>query len=483
MMQQKYDPLIEILASDKLGSYLQYGYGQPFVGAPDDPTWVWENLWWNPWLAMAVYSDLAEKDSMIASALDTRLDGVMAKPRVVLPGGEKRQDAKLAEWVDETLQDFFAASIGDGGDYFGFDNFLREALDAVGRGVAIGEICFAEGRDRIYVSDVKFKPQQLFAFGDSALAGYSSDSYLYPQTGPLRLRQGVVWAEGVPLDGLLPERKFFVHTYRPRYNNRWGSPLLRKVFWPSWFKRAGVKTWLRYIEKGAGSVVARYNDGAPQDEQQTALDAARAVQEESVAALPKKFLIEAFEQVRPIGDAPQAFVDDFSNNEIARAILGQTLTSRGSEGGGSRALGDVHQEVRAEKIEADAKSLMLAVNTRLVWPLVLLNHGPVARPPVWAIQYDPGADLNSAINWLQRLWQMRVQIPKDYVYQTFQIPMPAEGEDIIEPPTQQQESKVSQRDAEAADFAEAQKKTLKSPTPSASKTARFRRLRPSMTGF
>jgi len=179
---------------------------------------------------------------------------------------------------------------------------------------------------------VKFKPQHLFSFGDGAMAAYSTSTYPYPQTGPLRLRPGI-YVDGLSSENTSSGAKVFVHTFRPRHGNRWGMPLDRKVFWPSWFKRASVKQWLRFLEKGPGSVVARYNDAAGEDEQNKALAAAQAINEESAVALPKKFVTEILQHVRQsMGSAYSEMVDDFCNNEIARVILGQTLTSRGGEG-------------------------------------------------------------------------------------------------------------------------------------------------------
>src|SRR5258708_21331520 len=113
--------------------------------------------------------------------------------------------------------------------------------------------------------------------------------------------------------------------------------------------------------------------------------------EENMVAKPKRVSVEILEHVRgQMGSMHKDLVDDVCNNAIARIILGQTLTSRGSEGGGSRALGEVHERVAQKKTEVDAKSLMTAVNTQFVWPLVLYNFGPVEKQPICWIQYEPG---------------------------------------------------------------------------------------------
>lgn len=442
----------EILSADSLtSSYSAFAYNLPGAALPADPSWVWEQLRWNPYLAMAVYEDIEEKDDMVASALESRKDSVLAKTRRVLPASEKRQDKKVAAFIEETLEGGYVKS--KNGVLFGMDNLVFEALDAVGKGVAVGEIIFDQAGDRVYVKDVRFHPQGLFNFSAGGMAAYAANTYMQPQTGPLRLRPGLF---GSVSGEALPENKFFVHTYRPRHSNRWGTPLDRKVFWPSWFKREGVKQWLRSLEKGNGTVVAKYRDGAGADEQGVALEAARAANEESSIAIPEKFALEVLQHVRQSGGASHGeLVDGFCNNGIARVILGQTLTSRGSEGGGSLALGNVHERVGQRKTEVDSKSLMAAFNMSLVRALVLLNFGPNVPPPLWAIDYEPGNDLTTTAEWLKSLHEMGAPISKNYVYNTFAGTRPEGDEDVLTGKGAADTPAGEKRPGEDSEFAEA----------------------------
>jgi len=111
-------------------------------------------------------------------------------------------------------------------------------------------------------------------------------------------------------------------------------------------------------------------------------------------------------------------------------------------------------------IEADAKFLMHVVNQQIVFPLVLWNFGMVAKPPVWVIEYEAQRDLSAISQWLGRLWAMRLPISKQYVYETFSIPQPSEGEEVIEMPAETEKPDASSTGVDAAaSFAE--KKTLK----------------------
>lgn len=482
----------EILASDRMGAF--QNWNTPILQAfGDDPTVLWEHIKWNPWVAMAVFEDMEDKDATLFSCLEKRKDGVLSLPRRVMPASESRQDKKIAEFVEETIEQYWGGArtaLAQDSDESPFEDFLSEALDAVGDGVAIGEIIFAEAKDRVYISEVKFKPQHLFAFGDTGIANYSTNLMMYPQTGRLRLRQGVM-VEGYQADILgaeLPEQKFFVFSYRPKKSNRWGMPVKRKCFWHTWLKRAGVKGWLRYIEKGSGTVVARYNDGAALNEQQIAVAAATAIQEESAVAVPKKFIVEVHEMVRNIGAAPKEFVDDYCNAEISRAVVGQTLTGRGSDGGGSRALGEVHERVEDKKIEADAKGLMAVVNKRIVRPLVFMNFGPDAALPTWMLEYEQSEDLTKLAERYGKLRKdVGLPLSKKHVYDSLQMPEPVDEADALGAETAAPDAATKEKPVDGKKSAEfAEKKTLKtgaSAYKSNSKTARFRRLRPSMMQF
>lgn len=466
----------EILASDKLGSYQNLA---PWITSlnTEDPTAVWHQLMYNPWFAMAIYWDMEEKDAAVYTGIDTRKNNVLSKPRNILPFSDSRRDRKIAEFVEETLDRYFCD----------FDSFLYEALDAIGKGVSVGEIIFAEGSDRIYVEAVKFKPQHLFSFGETDIAGISTQSMMFPQTGKLQLRTGVHIGE-MMLGGPLPEDKFFVFSFRPKYGNRWGDPIHRKGFWPSWIKRHGIRAWLKYLEKGNGTVVARYNDGAPQAEQNAAVDAATAIVENSAVGVPKKFLVEVLNDVRAIGSSHKELNDEFCNAELSRIYIGQTLTSRGSDGGGSRALGEVHERVSDKISETDCKALMQVVNRRIVKSIVHLNFGPNADLPRWVLEYDPPADMDAvAKRFAIARNEIGIDLSKEQVRDTLQLEEPKNDEDKLAPPVPPAAGEIDPLDdPEITEFAEdgVKKKSLpRSSTRSNSRTARFMRYRPSTIEF
>ena len=72
---------------------------------------------------------------------------------------------------------------------------------------------------------------------------------------------------------------------------------------------------------------------------------------------------------------------DRAEKQMDLLILGQTLTSDVSKHGGSRALGEVHADVRAEVIQAAANFAAGVLNAQLVRSILLLNYGEDSEAP------------------------------------------------------------------------------------------------------
>jgi phage gp29-like protein len=487
------DVMINSLLGGYMGMGSMLGGGQLFI--PENPTIVWPQLFWNMPFAMYVYEDMEEKDDMVSANLESRRDNVLSKPWHVEPGSDKLRDKKIAAFVEESLR-----------DYMDFDELLRELMDATGDGVAIGENEWANGRDRVYVKKVHFRQPQLFSFSEQTFGNFAA--YGGGQTGALRLRPGLEMILGEKnldpsksLEEQLPY-KWLVNSFRPKWGNRFGRPTKRRCFWWTWFKKGGLRAWLKMLEKGPGTIVAKY-DQSPADAAK-ALQAAQAIMNESQVAAPKRFEYELLEHVRgQMGSMHKDLVDDVCNNAITRIIKGQTLTSRGNEGGsGSNALGEVHERVDQKKTEVDAKSVMSALNARgsIVEAIAFFQFGPQDSYPKVKIHYEPGADRKLSSDVISRAHGLGLVIPTAHVYEELNIKKPVADEEVLPPPTEKPSAVDTLGESAAfTEFAEEHRELLdllkdvkkKSRQPSSNtrsrqpslKRERFKRLRPSMIEF
>ena len=383
----------------------------PFSGAVN-PSTVWDQMMRDDPGVFAYYRDLEEKDDQIAQCLETRKNGVLSRERQLVAASKDAADQKVMEFVKEVL-----AAIPN------FDNILAELLDAPAFGLTVAETIWQQDGARIYVEDLKPRAPEWFLF----------NPIIQMQNGPLRLKKNIWDQDGV----IVPEHKFIVWSFRPRYGNRRGRPLLRRLFWPSWIKRNALRLWLRYAEKGPGTIAVKYRAGSGEEEQRQALKAAEDISATTAIAFPEGFTLEE-SLLRAARAVPseifRALLKEYADAAIAKIILGQTLTSAGSEGGfGSRALGQIHQDVRLEIVRADAGALMTAINDQFIRPLVTFNFGPDIPAPKWTVTVEEPEDLDLHAKRDQILQQMGTPIPKKYALSTYGIPELEEGDEALEP--------------------------------------------------
>ena len=152
-------------------------------------------------------------------------------------------------------------------------------------------------------------------------------------------------------------------------------------------------------------------------------------------AIAGNFVIEILEHARRgATDTYEALAERYANAEISKVVLGQVLTSSGSDkGSGSLALGQVHNEVRQEKIEVDARSLMRVMNEQVIRPYVVLNFGPQVDAPRWVVDYEEGEDLNTLAERDERLAGIGVPMPVSYFHERYQLPEAESDEPVVAP--------------------------------------------------
>jgi phage gp29-like protein len=342
---------------------------------PEDATLATRGAGKGLWL----YDEL-ERDGQVFATLQTRRLALIGRRWEVDPGDDSPAAARAAKMVQELL------------GTLGVERLAETLLDALLKGVAIAELIW-EPRDGLVVPvEVKARDPRRFAFRAKAdprgRIGY-----------PLRLL-----TRRQPLDGEpVPLRKFIVHRFGSRYDNPWGLGLGHRLFWPVFFKRQGVAFWLSGLEKfGQPTALGRYPNGTPEAEQKKLLAALQAIATDAGVAVPEGMVIELLEAKRAGTFDAYESLARYMDEDISKIILGQTLTSQvGSSG--SRALGDVHNQVRLEITKGDADLLSATLNATLVPWIVQLNM-PSAPPPRLWWDVSEADDLAAAAERDERLF-------------------------------------------------------------------------------
>jgi len=378
-------------------------------GGTRNPTSIWAAMTYNQPETMAYYRELEDKDEDVANCLDTLKLSVLERDRSVLPA--PRDESSLANDVKEFVEEQLGR--------LDFHAVLDCILDAPGYGFSVQEMIFDTSEGQAELVDISDCPQELFLFGNR----------FYPQVGNLQLLDNPWASEGQQL----PEQKFLIFSYRKRSRNRMGRPLLKAVFWPSWFKRNIQRLWMQFAEKGPGTAVVHYNDADNASERQQAVNIAQALVDNVAIAVPKGFEFEA--ELLKIARAqdPKVYEQYFKAMQysIARRVMGETLTSFGNEGGGgSKAQGETHADTLDKRSVELCRSLQSVINDQLIKPLVLWNFGPKAPMPVWQFDLEEAEDLNLALTVDTGLMRMGKKFTVGYVSDRYDRPLtPGETED------------------------------------------------------
>lgn len=357
----------------------------------------------------ALFQEMEDKDGHLFAILQTRKNGLLARERKVVPADGSPEALESARLVERLL-----GEIGD------FEQGLASLLDGLAKGFAVAEILWRRNPDGSYgVSALRGRPQSRFVFRpDGALC--------------LVARPGASPAASANPNShqQVPAGKFLVLSFGSPTGNPYGKGLCLKCYWPYWLKRNNLKFWAIYNERfGAPAVVGKYPPGATERERARLLEVIDSIQSDCGITLPEGMNLE-FLEARRGGDGGRTYRElaDWANDEMSKAVLGATLVASEGRRSGSLALGQVHQNIRGEYIEADAKLLMDVINRQLIPHLVRVNLGARAPLPRWVIDLASDDNLAAEAEIDRALLGIGVPIPLSYFYERYRRPVPREGD-------------------------------------------------------
>ncbi len=326
-----------------------------------------------PW---GLFEEALDKDAHLASLVTQRRAAVLGwRRRIVAADGS--EPARQAAALCGRLVEEGGCLDGPGG----IDNALSELLDGVPYGISISEVLWRRQRvDSAGLSGEFLLP--------CAIRSRHPRRFIFGTDGSLRLL-----TREEPLRGIaLPPRRFIVFAPYGRHENPYGLPALRCVWWLSWFKRQVLRFWVMYCEKfGSPTTVLHHPPAAGTEERQQFRRIVGSLQQETGIVLPEGVELSLLEGARSGSVETYLELVEFCNREMSKALLGQTLTTQSDGGRGSYALGQVHENVRADIIRSDAQALAGIVNSTLLRWIVELNR-PQALDRLPRLELEPPLD-------------------------------------------------------------------------------------------
>ena len=353
-----------------------------------------------------LFLDIEERDSAVASALQTRKMSVLGLDwQIAEPPQATDAETRLAEEVRGYMQ-----GLAD------FDDMLLDLMDAVGHGFAALEITWQFSGGLQLPQAFKHTPQSWFRWDkhDNLLLKTPDN----PMGEPL-------WPYG-----------WVVHRHKTRSHQAARNGLFRTLAWLYMFKHYSVHDFAEFLELyGLPIRIGKYPAGATEKEKRTLLRAVAEIGHNAAGIMPEGMMIELHQAANGTTAANNPFMTmvEWCEKSATRLILGQTLTSGADGRASTNALGKIHNEVRRDLTVSDAKRLAQTINRQLIEPFVQVNfaHAADVRLPVFEFDTRETADLATVAEALPKLVDVGMQIPEGWARDKLAIPEAAEGERVL----------------------------------------------------
>jgi len=355
-----------------------------------------------------LFEEMEEKDAHLASQFQTRKLAVQGLSWEISPTSEDSADKKIAEFCNMVLE-----GLAD------LDDHILDMLDALGKGYSMMEIMWDTSSGQANVTGLNWIHAKKLTFWNS----------IHPR----------VLTEEDQVQGIDPPPfKFVYHRYKARsgYDTRAG--IMRVCAFMYLFKNYAIKDWVSFAEVyGMPIRVGKFEPGASKADKDALINAIRSLGADAAGIISKSTEIEFIESTKTSSLNVYESLVTFCDAQMSKAILGQTLTSEagGSKGQGSFALGQVHNDVRQDLIEADCRALGKTITQQILRPLVGFNFGWDAPIPQFRFLYEPPEDLKAAADVYKIVSDMGQPISQEHISERFKIPLPKDGETPLKKPT------------------------------------------------
>lgn len=378
---------------------------------------------------MELFEEMEEKDPHLFSQLQTRKNAVTGLDYEVNPFSDDEYDKQIAEFVKQEIESLE-----------NLEDVLMDLLDAIGKGIAISEIIWTYDEGKVTIADIKWRHQKKFFWDENDVLK--------------------VMTKDFPSGIEIPKNKFIIHRYKARSGHPSRAGVLRVVAWMYLFKNYDLKDWVSFCEVfGMPLRLGKYNPSASEEDKMALMRALVQIGTDAAGIIPDGTEIEFKESSKTTSINVYESLARFCDEQISKAVLGQTLTS--DSGGGSYAQSKTHNEVRHDLTVADCKAIASTLRHDLIRPLVLFNFGEDKRIPYIRFDCEEAGDLKETADiYKELICDIGLKIPTSHLYKKFSIPKPEKDEEIAVSPNSIVTTQSNSIEAIANKAAQETKKTL-----------------------
>lgn len=356
---------------------------------------------------IAAFMDLAmemeERDPHYMSVLGQRKRAISGITPVVTPASENKRDQEIAAWVRDRIT---------GAD--AWPGLVEDVMDAVGKGFSVIEIGWQTDKAEWVPTEFVWRPQRFFVPDRD-------------QGQEIRLLDDADTQNGIALQ----PGKFICHKAKLKSGPFFRGGIARTVAFSWMCKAYSVKDWMAFIELyGLPLRLGRYGPGATEEDISTLFRAVANIGTDAAAVIPADMSIEFVDAMKGGGGSQPVFENlaRYLDEQISKAVLGQTMTS---DDGGSMAQAKVHNEVRLDIAQADARDVSSTIRRDLIAPAVALNFGADVTVPKVAIAIEEPEDTSARIEDIAKLADRGVTFKASEARALVRMSDPADGDEVF----------------------------------------------------
>lgn len=357
-----------------------------------------------------LFEDIEERDAHIAAELGKRRRAVSSLPwNLFAPPSATAQEEKATDLLTELVNEIPQ-----------LDTLLYDLTDAIGKGFACVEMVWGKPDGKHWLpTKIELRPQTWFQLHHAT----------FEQEIRLKDRNH---KDGQQLRPMM----WVTHKHKAKSGTLERSALFRVLVWPHMFKNYAIGDWAEWLEiYGVPLRMGTYHSTATDKEKRQLMRAVTNIGHNAAGIKSEGMGIDFYDAAT--GD-PKAFehMVYWAEKAQSKAILGGTLTSQADNAGSTHALAKVHDDVRIDIRDSDARQLAQTLTEQLIRPIAILNGltSDASRAPRWRFDVSETEDITVFAEALPSLVSLGMKIPRSWAHEKLGIPQPDEDTDLLTMP-------------------------------------------------
>jgi phage gp29-like protein len=298
-----------------------------------------------------LFADMEERDSQIFADMQKRKLVLTTLKREVQP----LANATPAEVADAAYLNEVIQSLD------GWEDLILDMADGIGKGFSNQEIRWGISGREYYPYGFDWRPQSWFTIAKE-------------DQNKLLLRTDNSTGE--------PLRPFGWISHKPKSRSGYvaRAGLMRTLAWPYIYRNFGGQGLAEMLEiYGLPIRIGKYPAGSGKTERSELMKAVTTIGRSAGGIMPDTMKMEIVAAASGSSE-PFLALAEWAEKSISKTVLGGTLTSQADGKTSTNALGLIHNEVRLDLMDADARQCGTTIRSDLLYPLLVLNRNPHADP-------------------------------------------------------------------------------------------------------